>query len=143
MAAGCGRPEEAMSGMRRRLPGGAWLLAAGLALGLVPAAPAADPGVTQGGRAGFDGAPRALASNGAIVLMPEIAGLGCAEMAEVLRLIDESRYRQARPVAPDHPDRPIFDYENRLAGAYYFGCIMGAHRLDDPAPAFAHGFQQP
>lgn len=136
MAAAGGRPEGVVSGMRRWVPGGAWLLAAGLALGLGPAAP-------QGARAGLDAAPRALASNGAIVLMPEIAGLGCAEMAEALRLIDASRYREARPVPPGHPDRPIFDYEHRLAGAYYFGCIMGAHRLDDPAPAFAHGFQQP
>lgn len=132
----------AVSGMRRGLAGGSWLLTAGLALGLGPAA-AADPGAPGGVRGGLDAAPRALASNGAIVLMPDIAGLGCAEMAEVLRLIDESRYRQARPLPHGHPDRPIFDYEHRLAGAYYFSCIMGAYRLDDPAPAFAHGFQQP
>ena len=86
-------------------------------------------------------APRALASNGAVVVMPEIAGLDCAAMDQVLRRIDLSNYRGADPVPEGHPDRPIFEYEDRLTGRIYFSCILGGHQLEDPGAAFSHGFE--
>ncbi len=86
-------------------------------------------------------APRALASNGAVVVMPEIAGLDCAAMSQVLRRIDLSNYRGLDPVPEGHPDRPIFDYEDRLTRRYYYSCTLGEHTLEDPGAAFSYGFE--
>jgi hypothetical protein len=86
-------------------------------------------------------APRVLASNGAVVVMPDIAGLDCAAMGQVLRRIDQSHYRGPDPVPEGHPDRPIFDYEDRLTGQYYYACTLGEHMLEDPGTAFSYGFE--
>ena len=101
-------------------------------------------GLAAGARAGTvdaPTAPRALASNGAVVVMPDIAGLDCAGMSQVLRRIDLSNYRGLDPVAEGHPDRPIFDYEDRLTGQYYYSCTLGEHKLEDPGTAFSYGFE--
>lgn len=127
-----------MTAMRGSLAG----LAAGLALTFAAAAPATDRESGQAAPAA-EPVPRALASNGAIVAMPPVESLGCREMGEALRLLDRSRYRGPVPVPERHPDRPIFEYEHRLAAAYYFGCILSGHELDDPASAFSHGFDSP
>ncbi len=87
-------------------------------------------------------APRALASNGAVVVMPDLAGLDCAAMSQVLRRIDLSSYRGLDPVPEGHPDRQIFDYEDRLTGRYYYSCTLGENRLEDPGAAFSYGFEQ-
>ena len=58
-------------------------------------------GLAAGGRAqtvDTPTAPRALASNGAVVVMPDLAGLDCAGMSQVLRRIDLSNYRGLDPV---------------------------------------------
>ena len=86
-------------------------------------------------------APRALASNGAVVVMPKIAGLDCAGMSQVLRRIDLSNYRGPEPVSEGHPDWPIFDYEDRLSGRFYFSCTVGENQLEDPGAAFSLGFE--
>lgn len=114
-------------------------LAAGTVVMLAPAA-----GTTGG--SGSQAAqrhpvPRALASNGAIVPMPEIAGLDCPGMALALERIDRSRYRGPQPLPEDHPDRQIFEYEDRLSAAYYRDCILAAHGLENPTPAFSQGFE--
>jgi len=86
-------------------------------------------------------APRTLASNGAVVVMPDIDGLDCAAMGQVLRRIDLSNYRGLDPVPAGHPDRPIFDYEDRLTGQFYYSCTLGEHKLEDPGAAFSYGFE--
>lgn len=86
-------------------------------------------------------APRTLASNGAVVIMPPIEALDCAGMAQVLRRIDFSAYRGAEPVPKGHPDWPIFVYEHRLSGTYYRQCILADNRLADPGEAFSSGFE--
>ncbi len=86
-------------------------------------------------------APRVLASNGAVVVMPDLAGLDCAGMGQVLRQIDLSHYRGLDPVPEGHPDRPIFDYEDRLTGKFYYACTLGGHQLEDPGVAFSYGFE--
>ncbi len=101
-------------------------------------------GLAAGARAGTADAPtapRVLASNGAVVVMPEIAALDCAGMGQVLRRIDQSNYRGLDPIPEGHPDRPIFDYEDRLTGKYYYTCTLGEHRLEDPGSAFSYGFE--
>jgi hypothetical protein len=112
-------------------------VAAVLLVLVIPALPIAAPG----GSIDSETAPRALASNGAVVVMPAIAQLDCDGMAKVLHLLDRSNYRGAEPVPEGSPDRPIFEYEDRLARAYYQRCILSAARLADPAPAFSSGFQ--
>lgn len=87
------------------------------------------------------GTPRAIASNGAVIEMPEIAGLDCPGMERALRRIDLSHYRGPGPLPEGHPDWPIFDYEDRLSGAWYFTCTVDRHRLEDPGPAFSLGFE--
>jgi hypothetical protein len=86
-------------------------------------------------------APRALALNGAVVVMPEIAGLDCAGMSQVLRRIDLSNYRGLDPVPEEHPDWPIFEYEDRLTGQFYYSCTLGGNQLEDPGAAFSFGFE--
>lgn len=109
------------------------LMALGLALGLAPGAGAQATGTST--------APRALATNGAVVVMPEIAGLDCAGMSQALRRIDMSNYRGPDPVPEGHPDWPIFEYEDRLTGQYYYTCTLGENQLDDPGTAFSFGFE--
>lgn len=119
-------------------PGAAW---ARCAVGVAAAAVAlAGP---PGRAAETDPAPRLLASNGVAVPTPDIAELDCAGKAEALRRIDQSNYRGPEPVPADHPDRAIFDYENRLAQRYYTDCLLRAHALDDPGAAFTFGFAAP
>lgn len=120
-----------------------WMLSAGLVLGAATAAPGTD--AERAGKPPLDlgAAPRALASNGAIVVMPEIGGLSCRQMTEVLGLIDRSGYRGALPLPEGHPDGEIFAYEHRLAAAFFRECILTGHGLDDPGPAFSQGFKTP
>ena len=86
-------------------------------------------------------APRALATNGAVVVMPDIAQLDCAGMSVVLRRIDQSNYRGPEAIPEGHPDWPIFEYEDRLTGQYYFSCTLGENQLEDPGAAFSFGFE--
>ena len=85
--------------------------------------------------------PRAMAENGAIVMMPAIDDLDCAAIEQVLRRIDLSNYRSPEPLHVGHPDWLIFDYEDAVAAKYYLSCIMTENRLEDPGPAFSLGFE--
>ena len=116
---------------------------AALLLALAAALPAGLPSAQQAQNAVLPpDAPVAMAANGARVVMPAIEALDCPTMELVLRRLDLSGYRGIAPLPPDHPDRAIFDYENRLAAAYYFNCLAPAFREADPAEAFADGFEQ-
>lgn len=79
-----------------------------------------------------------IATNGAIILMPDIERLDCLAMADVIQRIDFSGYRDpdAAEPAPDHPDRSIFEYESALTAQEYFQCTLGASQDTDPALAF-------
>jgi hypothetical protein len=111
-----------------------------LALGIVVAAPVAG---TAAGAETIDitDAPRAQASNGVVVVMPEIALLDCEGMQAVLRRIDQSNYRGPETIPEGHPDWPIFEYEDRLTGQHYFSCTLGENQLEDPGAAFSFGFE--
>jgi hypothetical protein len=85
--------------------------------------------------------PRAMAENGAVVMMPDIAGLDCSRIANVLRRIDHSNYRGPDPLHVGHPDWLIFEYEDALAKKYYFSCTLAENRLEDPGPTFLRAFE--
>lgn len=87
-------------------------------------------------------APTRAAASGALVPMPDISRLDCRGMAAALLRIDQAGYRDRDLVPSDHPDRPIFDYEDRLARAYYDTCLSRRNVLDDPTEVFVHGFEK-
>jgi hypothetical protein len=137
-----GRPDDRIKTVTRMWRTG-WTGAAALAaLALSVTGPAAGPTAGRSDAVSIPAAPRVLASNGAVVVMPEIAGLDCAGMSQVLRRIDLSNYRGLDPVPEGHPDRPIYDYEDRLTGRYYYSCTLSENRLEDPGAAFSYGFEQ-
>lgn len=82
--------------------------------------------------------PVRVASNGSMVPMPDISSLDCSSMAEIIRRIDASGYREpeAEGPKPDHPDHEIFTYENELTAREYFECTLGNSQYVDPALAF-------
>lgn len=88
-----------------------------------------------------DMVPRAQASNGVFVPMPDIATLDCPGMAEALRRIDLSKYRGPEALSPGDHDWPIFEYEDRLAHSYYSDCMLRGNSLGNPSAAFSFGFQ--
>ena len=80
------------------------------------------------------------ASNGAVLPAPDPEGLDCAAMDEVLQTYVASGYRWIGAVPQGHPDRPIFDYENRLAAQHFYRCQARQSRFTDPEPVFSSGF---
>jgi hypothetical protein len=140
MALGPRRPDPARVGSPSG--GGTTGIAGSARLGCAIAALAAAVALT-GAAAQVtdpDAVPHILASNGVAVPTPDIAALDCDGMAEALRRIDQSKYREQEALSPDHPDWPIFDYENRLARSYYADCLLLKHAFDDPGEAFSFGF---
>lgn len=83
-----------------------------------------------------------VAQNGAKVAMPAIAALDCDDMRHVLRRLDMTNYRGVGVIAPDHPDFPIFLYEDALASALYYDCTLRESASADPGLSFALGFQR-
>ena len=78
--------------------------------------------------------------NGVKLAAPDIATLACDEMGALLMTYSGSGYRDVATVPQDHPDRPIYDYENRLASRHYSDCQAGTALFEDPAPTFGEGF---
>ena len=81
------------------------------------------------------------ASNGVRLPTPEIADLSCDQRADLLWTFSESNYRQAETLPEDHPDRAIFEYEDRLADAFYRDCQVGTTHFENATPAFSKGFK--
>lgn len=80
------------------------------------------------------------ATNGAILRAPEIAGLTCPQMTNLLQEYSSSGYRDAEMLSEDHPDRPIFDYEDQLATTFYDDCQAGTAQFLDTGSVFGRGF---
>ena len=80
------------------------------------------------------------AANGASLPVPEIAGLSCVDMEAVLDRFTESGYRGLDPVPQGHADRPLYDYEDALAVAYYDRCQSGTVHFGDTSETFGLGF---
>lgn len=80
------------------------------------------------------------ASNGAELSAPDISRLSCAERGTLLLEYSISGYRGTEPLAPEHPDRKIYEYENQLAQVFYMQCQAGTSHYQDSAPAFTQGF---
>ena len=91
-------------------------------------------------------APKVLASdfvaaNGATLPAPDVERLTCADRSTLLLEYAFSGYRGIEPLAEGHPDRAIYEYENRLAQIYYLLCQAGASQFQSLTPAFSSGFR--
>lgn len=79
--------------------------------------------------------------SGETVSLPEIAGLDCSEMAEVLAALDRTDYRGRAILPPEHPDYPVFVYEDRLASEIYLRCMVRPREAPVPENVFSGGFE--
>ena len=81
--------------------------------------------------------PTVVSSTGIVLAMPKIDDLDCSERSDILNEYLVSGYRESAPLGPGHPDRIIFEYENRLSQAYFMECAPGktARDLQTMAPA--------
>lgn len=77
---------------------------------------------------------------GAVLPAPDIASLTCAEQESLMRMYTDRDYRRDEQPAEGHPDRAIYNYENRLADAFYSHCLSGAFDYRALTPAFSKGF---
>lgn len=81
------------------------------------------------------------AQNGEVLPAPALAGLSCEHLDALMLAYSQSFYRDLSDVPKDHPDRPIFEYEDRLAEQYFTQCQRGRITFQDTAPAFSKGFR--
>lgn len=88
-----------------------------------------------------EGSATFTAENGEILPAPKLAGLTCDRMDQVMTAYAQSLYRGVDTVPAGHPDRPIFDYEDRLAEIFYRQCQRSGLTFQDTAPAFSKGFR--
>ena len=80
------------------------------------------------------------AANGAVLPAPDISSLTCAQQEALMREFTDSDYRSDVQPGESHPDRAIFDYESRLADAFYSDCLPGSSDFRAVSPAFSKGF---
>lgn len=80
------------------------------------------------------------AANGQVLPAPKLNNLTCDQMDQLMETYISSQYRHVEFLPTDHPDRPIYDYENKLAQRHYEDCQMGRSHFENAAPAFSKGF---
>lgn len=79
-------------------------------------------------------------ASGITLELPDLASLDCHGIRVVLQRLDLSDYRGRDVLTEGHPDYAVFVYEDQLARALYFDCIL---RQNDPRAAesvFMRGF---
>lgn len=80
------------------------------------------------------------ASNGVILPAPDLNIQTCGKLTQLMNTYMASHYRDVDVVPEDHPDRAIYEYENRLAEIHYEDCQMGSNHFEDSSSAFSKGF---
>ena len=81
------------------------------------------------------------AQNGVVLPTPRIATIGCLAMSRLMKQFSDSGYRGLGPLPPGDPDHKLFDYENRLAIAFYERCRKRRNAGTPPSEVFRHGFE--
>ena len=85
---------------------------------------------------------KVLTSSGGVELAaPSIDHLSCREMQDLLSAYANSGYRGMGVIPMNHPDRPIYDYEHKLAETHYQDCQAGSAYFESTAPVFGQGFK--
>ncbi|MEM9145206.1 MAG: hypothetical protein AAGC57_03340 [Pseudomonadota bacterium] len=77
---------------------------------------------------------------GVTIEMPELAALDCDGIRQVLRNLDRSNYRGLGVLEVGHPDHPVFVYEDALARAHFFDCILRAYPQAGAETVLLRGF---
>lgn len=80
------------------------------------------------------------ALNGVVLPAPDLNVQTCGKLSQLMTTYMASHYRDVDIVPEDHPDRPIYDYEHRLAEIHYEDCQMGSNHFEDSSSAFSKGF---
>lgn len=80
------------------------------------------------------------ASNGAVLPAPDLNVQTCGKLSQLMTTYMTSHYRDVDVVPKGHPDRVIYEYENRLAEIHYEDCQVGTNHFEDSSPAFSKGF---
>ena len=76
-----------------------------------------------------------MTSNGHRIPQYDVARLDCAEISEVLRLIDATGYRGPEPLSPSDKDYDVFLWEDQLAREMWRRCgTEGFGRWKDVFP---------
>lgn len=81
------------------------------------------------------------AQNGVVLPTPKIATIGCLAMFRLMKRFSDSDYRGLGPLPPGDPDYDLFDYENRLAIAFYERCRKRRDAATPPSEVFRQGFE--
>ena len=81
------------------------------------------------------------ASSGVVLPSPVIDHLSCRDMLDLLSAYANSGYRGMGVIPRDHPDRPIYEYEHKLAETHYQDCQAGSAYFESTAPVFGQGFK--
>lgn len=63
-------------------------------------------------------------SGGKTVEMPDVQAMSCEQMEATLAAIDATRYRENSPKPRNPEDKPLHNYETKLAQAHYETCVV-------------------
>lgn len=72
---------------------------------------------------GDESAEEFTTARGTTLQLPQIGALECDDMELVLSRIDATRYRENAPTPHDASDRPLYEYELKLARAHFNRCV--------------------
>ena len=78
--------------------------------------------------------------NGVVLPAPDLNVMTCEKLNDLMTMYSASHYRDIEVIPVGHPDRAIYEYENRLAEIHYQDCQVGSHFFEDASPAFSKGF---
>lgn len=84
--------------------------------------------------------PSLTAANGVVLPVPNINGLSCERIQEILFRYQTSGYRQAGTIPTDGADLELFVYEDALAKLNYETCLLSSYDFNSPTGAFVKGF---
>lgn len=77
---------------------------------------------------------------GVTVAMPPPDGMSCDGLRAALQSLDRADYRRGRLLDRDHPDYPLFVYEDRVAAMLFFDCTLPEMQREPPPDLFSKGF---
>jgi hypothetical protein len=80
-------------------------------------------------------------SDGQIIDTPPVSGMDCPALSEKLSEIDVTGYRGSSPTPRNPADLPLLAYEEKVATAFFRGCVMRALGEKQPSVAFTEGYR--
>ena len=84
--------------------------------------------------------PFLTSADGIVLPAPEISGLSCKRIHDLLLRYQDSGYRQAGTIPSEGPNTELFAYEDALARHNYETCLLSSYDFTNPTAAFVRGF---